>query len=171
MMRELLFSLLIAFCLSVTALGEELRIESSPPRATVEIDGKIVGTTPYVSKKLPGGYFHKTATVFGARLERPIHAHLSLAGYIPQDIELTVGPMKWIALNGTYHGDYFLVKDKLISVTLMPEAKSFSGSLATSNNVTSTRLLNAELPLEDLVDQTSSAVLKLSSPEGLVQIS
>ena len=37
--------------------------------------------------------------------------------------------MKWIALNGTYHGDYYLLKDKLISVTLQPEAKVFTGSL------------------------------------------
>jgi S1-C subfamily serine protease len=166
MRRRLLFPLFISFCLTITSFAEELRIESSPSGATVEIDGKIVGTTPYVSKKLPGGYFHKTATVFGARLERPINARLSLAGYIPQDIELTVGPMKWIALNGTYHGDYYLIKDKLISVSLSAEAKVFTGTLATSGATPSTKLVSAELPLEDLVEQTSSAVLKLSSPEG-----
>ena len=48
--------------------ADDLRIESAPPGATVEIDGKVVGTTPYTSKKLPGGYFHKTRSVFGARL-------------------------------------------------------------------------------------------------------
>jgi S1-C subfamily serine protease len=119
-----------------------------------------------MSRKLFGGYFHKTATVYGARLERPIHARLSLLGYIPQDIELTVGPMKWIALNGTYHGDYYLIKDKVISVTLMPEAKVFTGALATSSTVPSPKLVSTEGPIEDLVNQTSSAVLKLSSSEG-----
>ena len=42
--------------------AQELRIDSDPPGATVEIAGKVVGTTPHTTKKLPGGYFHKTAT-------------------------------------------------------------------------------------------------------------
>jgi len=167
MPSRLFLPILLALCLSSTVtFADELRIESTPPGATVEIDGKVVGTTPNISKKLPGGYFHKTATVFGARLERPIHARVSLAGYIPQDIELTVGPMKWIALNGTYHGDYYLIKDKVINVTLMPEAKVFTGTLSASSVAPSARLVSAEMPLEDLVEQTSSAVLKLSSSEG-----
>jgi S1-C subfamily serine protease len=168
MRNSLFFTLLLLICLSSRAsFADELRIESSPPGATVEIDGKVVGTTPHVSKKVPGGYFHKTATVFGARLERPIHARISLSGYLAQDIELTVGPMKWIALNGTYHGDYYLIKDKVISVTLIPEAKIFTGTLIASNTPPSAKLVSAEMPLEDLVDRSSSAVLKLSSSDGI----
>jgi S1-C subfamily serine protease len=167
MRRSLLLPLVISFCLSHPFLfAEELRIVSTPSGATVEIDGKVVGTTPYTSKKLPGGYFHKTSTVFGARLERPIHARLTLAGYITQDLDLTVGPMKWIALNGTYHGDYYLLKDKVISVTLQPEAKVFTGTLVASSASPSLKLASADVPIEDLVEQTSSAVLKLSSSGG-----
>jgi len=55
MRRRLLFSLLISLCLcSSVSLAEELRIESTPSGATVEIDGKVVGTTPHISGKLPG---------------------------------------------------------------------------------------------------------------------
>ena len=168
MRRNLLFPLLISLCLGhISLLAEELRIVSTPPGATVEIDGKVVGTTPYTSKKLPGGYFHKTSTVFGARLERPIHARLTLPGYITQDLGLTVGPMKWIALNGTYHGDYYLLKDKIITITLQPEAKVFTGTLVASTATSpSVKLASAEVPIEDLVEQTSSAVLKLSTSEA-----
>jgi S1-C subfamily serine protease len=168
MRRNLICSLLISFCLGhISLLAEELRILSAPIGATVEIDGKVVGTTPYTSKKLPGGYFHKTSTVFGARLERPIHARLTLPGYITQDLDLTVGPMKWIALNGTYHGDYYLLKDKVITITLQAEAKAFTGTLVAATATSPTvKLTSVEIPIEDLVDQTSSAVLKLSSPEA-----
>lgn len=168
MKRNLLFSLLICLCLGhLYLLAEELRIVSTPPGATVEIDGKAVGTTPYTSKKLPGGYFHKTSTVFGARLERPVHARLTLPGFITQDLDLTVGPMKWIALNGTYHGDYYLLKDKVITVTLQAEARVFTGTLVTSAVTSpSVKLTSSEVPIEDIVEQTSSAVLKLSSSEG-----
>lgn len=167
MKRRLLSALFISLCLSqISIFAGDLRIESTPSGATVEIDGKVVGTTPYTSKKLPGGYFHKTSTVFGARLERPLHARLSAPGYVTQDIELTVGPMKWIALNGTYHGDYYLLKDKVITVALFPEAKVFTGTLVASSATPSVKLASAEAPIEDLVEQTSSAVLKLSSSEG-----
>ncbi len=166
MMRRLLLPLLISLCFSHSLLADELRIESTPPGATVEIDGKMVGTTPYISKKLPGGYFHKTHSVFGARLERPLHARLTLSGYVTQEIELTVGPMKWIALNGTYHGDYYLMKDKVITAALLPEAKVFTGTLAASSATIPIKLASSEEPIEDLVDQTSSAVLKISSSEG-----
>jgi S1-C subfamily serine protease len=168
MRRNLLFPLLISLWLgNISALAEDLQIVSTPPGATVEIDGKVVGTTPYTSRKMPGGYFHKTSTVFGARLERPIHARLTLTGYITQELDLTVGPMKWIALNGTYHGDYYLLKDKVISVTLQPEAREFTGTLvATTTGNSSLKLASAEVPLEDLVEQTSSAVLKLSTAEA-----
>jgi S1-C subfamily serine protease len=165
--RRLLFPLFISLCLGHSfSFADELRIESTPPGAAVEIEGKAVGTTPCTWKNLPGGYFHKTHSVFGARLERPLHARLTLSGYVTQDIELTVGPMKWIALNGTYHGDYFLLKDKVITVTLLAEAKVFTGTLAASSTTPSIKLASADVPIEDLVDQTSSAVLKISGSEG-----
>jgi S1-C subfamily serine protease len=167
MKYRLLFLLLVLLYLgNRPLLADDFRIESTPSGAIVEIDGKVVGTTPYTSKKLPGGYFHKTRSVFGARLERPIRARLSLPGYVTQDIELTVGPMRWIALNGTYHGDYYLLKDKVITVTLLAEARVFTGTLVASGTSPTVKLASAEVPIEDLVDQTSSAVLKLSSSEG-----
>jgi S1-C subfamily serine protease len=57
-------------------------------------------------------------------------------------------------------------KDKVIAVTLVPEAKVFTGTLAASNAAPLVKLASAEVPIEDLVDQTSSAVLKLSSSEA-----
>lgn len=64
MKRRLLLPFLISLCWGQSLFADELRIESTPPGATIEIEGKVVGTTPHTSKKLPGGYFHKTATVF-----------------------------------------------------------------------------------------------------------
>jgi PEGA domain len=50
------------------ACAESFRVTSSPAGAAVEIDGAVVGTTPF-QVDYPGGYFHKTHTVFSARLE------------------------------------------------------------------------------------------------------
>jgi Trypsin-like peptidase domain/PEGA domain len=148
--------------------AQHLEINSDPPGATVEIDGKVVGETPYVSRKsFPGGYFHKTATVFGARLGIPVHARLSLKGYISKDIELTLGPMRWVALNGTDHGDYYLFKDKVFNVTLAPEAKVFTGSLPIAAiSRFGDRGAGMGLSVADVVDKTSQSVLRLSTSEG-----
>jgi len=160
------FYLLFFVCFIPALLSaEELLVTSNPFGATVEIDGRIVGRTPYVAK-LPGGYFHKTMTVFQARLEHPLHMRISKDGYISKDIELTEGPMRWIALNGVDHGNYYLLKDKQFSVTLNPEAKEFTAPLAKPSASPQMELTSAELSIESIVDQTSSAVLKLSTAEG-----
>ncbi|MGB7023757.1 MAG: hypothetical protein WBD73_08170 [Candidatus Acidiferrales bacterium] len=48
------------------------------------------GRTPHTAQ-YPGGYFHKTHTVFGSRLEHPIVVRISMDGYASQQIALTEG--------------------------------------------------------------------------------
>jgi PEGA domain len=55
------------------AVADKLQITSMPPGAMVELDGVAVGTTPF-EKDFPGGYFHKTRTSMGSRLEHPVVA-------------------------------------------------------------------------------------------------
>ena len=50
-----------------SSFADTLKVTSSPVGAKVEIDGVLVGTTPYKTN-YPGGYFHKPHTVFAARL-------------------------------------------------------------------------------------------------------
>lgn len=166
MQRMVLLLVLVLASYCHCLWGEDFRIDSIPSGATVEIDGNTVGKTPYVTK-LPGGYFHKTATVFGARLEHPMHAHLSLQGYVSQDVELTVGPMRWVALNGTDHGAYFLLKDKTVSVTFVPEAKNFSATSIQVSPLRQLEISSTELPLDALVEETTPAVLRLSTADGI----
>jgi serine protease Do len=68
--------------------AEKLTITSTPPGATVEINGGVAGTTPF-EKDYPGGYFHRTHTSLGARLEHPLVARLNLSGYATKEIPLT----------------------------------------------------------------------------------
>src|SRR6266403_5521187 len=73
------------------AFADKLQFTSNPSGATVELDGVAIGTTP-CEKDFPGGYFHKTKTSFGARLEHPLVARISLAGYATKELTLTEGP-------------------------------------------------------------------------------
>lgn len=112
------------------AWPDTLKITSSPPGATVEIDGLVIGKTP-LEKEYPGGYFHRTRTAMGARLEHPLTARVSLDGYATKEVQLTYGPMEWISvMNGRRHGQYWLFKAAEFDVRLDSIASTFTGKIS-----------------------------------------
>jgi hypothetical protein len=111
--------------------AEKLTIASTPPGATLEIDGAVVGTTP-CEIAYPGGYFHKTHTVFGTRLEHAMLLHIYKDGFASQKVALTSGPFEWVAVNGRHHGKYFLLKSDRFDITL--ESSANSSASATEAN-------------------------------------
>jgi serine protease Do len=152
------------FLLSPRVSAEKLTITSTPPGATVEMDGVPVGTTPF-EKDFPGGYFHRTHTSLGARLEHPLVARLNLAGYATKEIPLTEGPMEWISLNGHKHGEYFLFKTNHFDVQLDSIAQTFTGEISASRSHSSPSSIRPELGLEELVQRAKPAVLYLKGPD------
>jgi hypothetical protein len=120
--RHCLFAslaLLACLLLAPRTNAETLTITSSPPGASVEIDGHSAGTTPYTID-YPGGYFHKTHTVFGARLDHSMTVKVSKSGYLSEQMTLTEGPFEWVAVNGRHHGNYFLLKSGRFDIKLDP---------------------------------------------------
>jgi serine protease Do len=116
--------------------------------------------------KVPGGYFHKTHSVFGARLGHPMTLRVRKDGYAAKEIGMTEGPMPWIALNGTHHGDYWLLKTKQFDVVLEPVFKSFTGAVVATVAGNSRIEMRPELPIEDLVEKSKPAVVLLRRPDG-----
>jgi serine protease Do len=139
--------------------AETLTITSSPAGATVEIDGVLAGTTPF-AKNFPGGYFHRTHTVVGSRLEHPMVVRVSLAGYATREIALTEGPMEWIDLHGRHHGAYWLFKSDHFQADLNSIASTFTGTVS-SAAVAQPAGFTAELSLEEIVRRTKPAVVCL----------
>lgn len=114
--------------LAPRAPGETLVITSAPSGATVEIDGAVVGTTPY-EISYPNSYFHKPHTVFSARLEHAMVAHIYKDGYAPQRLTLTSGPLEWVAVTGRHHGKYFVLKSERFDIKLEPASERSVGSI------------------------------------------
>jgi S1-C subfamily serine protease len=154
-----LFAALLIFACPARALADKLQITSNPSGAAVELDGVAVGTTPF-EKDFPGGYFHKTRTSLGARLEHPLIARLSFPGYVAKELKLTEGPMNWISLNGRNRGEYWLLKSNHFHVDLQPISETFTGAV-TANVSDSSVGLQPELSLEDVVGKTKPAVVYL----------
>jgi serine protease Do len=141
------------------AVADQLQITSTPSGAAVEIDGVASGVTPF-EKDFPGGYFHKTKTSLGSRLEHAMVARISLAGYATRELKLTEGPMNWISINGRNRGEYWLFKSDHFHVDLQPVSETFTGSI--DANVSGAGAgLRPELSLEELVRQTKPAVVYL----------
>ena len=161
--RLFLFALVLLFCLR-SASAESLRITSTPAGASVELDGVLVGTTPF-EKDLPGGYFHRTHTVVGQRLEHPMIARVSLPGYATREIALTEGPMNWIDLHGRSHGQYWLLKATQFHVDLDLVASTFTGNISPAAPATPASI-QLELSLEELVRRTKPAVVYLKALES-----
>src|SRR5450432_2104734 len=142
-----------------TASAHKLRITSVPSGASIQINGVLVGTTPY-EKEIPGGYLHKTKTTIGSRLEHPMVARLTLGGYPTNEIQLTERPMNWVSLKGHNYGGYWLLKTDHVHFELQPASQIFTGGVENASIASEPRPL---LSLEELVRQTKPAVVYLKS--------
>jgi serine protease Do len=143
------------------ASADKLQITSTPSGATVELNGVAVGATPF-EKDFPGGYFHKTKTSMGARLEHAMVARVSLAGYATKEITLTEGPQNWVSLKGRNLGEYWLLKTDHFHVDLKPITETFTGEItAKDSGASASPGIQPELSLEEVVRQTKPAVVYL----------
>ena len=145
--------------------AETLTITSSPKGATVEIDGIVVGTTPY-RLKVPGGYFHKTRTIFGQTLQHQMVLRIYKDGYTSQEMKLADGPFEWTALNGRDYGKYWLLKANHVEATLQPVSTVFTGAVKTTSAHGREVDLRPELSTEEIVQNASPAVVKLRDADG-----
>lgn len=142
------------------ARADKLIITSTPPGATVEIDGVKVGTTPFV-KDYPGGYFHRTKTAVGSRLEHPLMARIKLEGFAPKEVQLCDGPAHWRDIHGRDRGEYWTFKISNFEVALVPIAKEFTGEVAVKTARNASLELVRDLKLEELVALVKPSVVYL----------
>jgi PEGA domain len=129
-----LLTLLAAFPLPRTARADKLTITTTPPGATVAIDGLVAGTTPYTTK-YPGGYFRKPHTAFGSHLDHAVTVRISKDGYLVEKLTLTDGPFEWTSFNGRNRHRYFLLKSKEFDIKLVPIPAITSQPAETSDRV------------------------------------
>jgi hypothetical protein len=125
----LISAALVCALLSFPARADKLRITTVPSGATVQINGVLLGTTPY-QQNIPGGYLHKTKTSLGSRLGHPMVVRLTLEGYAAKEIQLTEGPMIWVStLKGHNDGNYWLIKTDHFQVELQSASQTFTGAV------------------------------------------
>jgi S1-C subfamily serine protease len=155
----LMLSLLMFF--PAVAKADKLTITSNPPGATIEIDGVKVGTTPFV-KDYPGGYFHRTKTAIGTRLEHPLVARIKLDGFAPKEVQLCDGPAQWRDIHGRDRGEYWTFKVSSFDVALSPIPKAFTGEVAVKTAGRTLVEVARDLKLEEVVALVKPSVVFLT---------
>src|SRR5690242_13632415 len=161
----LFVSILANAIAAMSAAANTLKITSIPPGATVEMDGLVVGTTPF-AKEMPGGYFHKTHTVWGTRLEHPIVVRVSMEGYTSEEITITEGPFEWRGLTGGNGGEYWLVKADHFEVTLESVGKVFTGQPEISGSKNNSAGEHPELSAEVIAKQSDPAIVRVEGEKA-----
>jgi TonB family protein len=133
-LRMLLLVLLGALP-ALAGTNPTLRITSEPSVADVEINGLVVGQTPY-EVEVPESYLQKPKSIFGSRLDHPVHLRLSLQGYVTIELDLADGPMHFRPINGVHHGDYYLLRADHFHFDLEPASPqpSAAGAVTRSSN-------------------------------------
>lgn len=129
--RKCLYASLVLPALLLLAArtdADTLTVTSAPPGATVEIDGVVVGITPYETS-YPYSYFHKPHTAFGERLHHAMVMRVYKDGYEAQHVAMTSGPLEWVGLTGHHHGKYFLLKYYRFDIKLVPESDIADGNI------------------------------------------
>jgi S1-C subfamily serine protease len=146
------------------ATKDYLTINSQPLGATLEIDGVVVGKTPYKAE-IPGGYLRGTKSVFGRLLRHQMRVKLSLDGYFSTEADLATGPTPWVGVIGTYRGDYWMLKSNTFNFILEDAKMVFSGTVQATLSNTSLVTLGPAMSIEEIIRRDSPAVLSVSGPE------
>lgn len=151
--------------LAAAAFANTLTITSIPSGATVEINGLVVGKTPYV-EKVPGSYFHKPHTSFGSRLEYPMIIRLSAEGFATEKVTVTQGPFAWRSFTGRSEGVYYLLKSDHFQVTLTPLKDAFTGAPVISTEKSADPPSSPELSPEEIARQSDPAIVRVEGNLG-----
>jgi hypothetical protein len=106
-------ALLVVFLVSLAApqlvLAAKVGVvfDSSPRGATVEIDGRIFGVTPFVLF-YPEGFFKAPSTVWNKFLGAQSTVEFKLDGFQSEQLRFGTGPLQWVSLDGTNRFPYYL---------------------------------------------------------------
>lgn len=149
-----------AMAFVIAAQANTLTITSVPSGAIVEINGLVVGKTPFV-EKVPGSYFHKPHTSFGSRLEYPMIIRLSMEGFASEKITVTEGPFTWRSFLGRGDGDYYLLKSDHFQVTLTSLKDAFTGAPVISSEKSADPPSSPALSPDEIAKQSEPAIVRV----------
>jgi PEGA domain len=163
--RRLALGLALISAGLTVARGESLTVTSVPAGANVEINGNLVGETPFKTD-YPGVYFHKPHTAFGERLGHAMVVRISKQGYVSRQFTLSDGPFDWVGLTGKKHGTYFVFRSDHFEFKLDATADPADATIGDEEHPGPLRASHrSSVPAADYPSDSGSVVIS-SDPSG-----
>lgn len=110
---------LLAFPPGTRASTTEMTILTTPPGATVTLDGRVLGRSPVVAE-LPSGWFRDRTSPRGEHLEVPLRLVLSLDGHHTREIDLGTAHRSVTGATLSPSDNTFYRLDREVSFELVP---------------------------------------------------
>jgi hypothetical protein len=138
MRRAAPFSVLL-LALSIPAFcgDKEVIFDSIPAGAQVELEGRVVGTTP-LKWKFPNYWFGRKSMAWSAHSSQPLQIRLTKEGFTPKVLTVTTGPIHWRSFNGVNQYDYYLLSSTEFTVKLDSIQQFFPSAQAAEARTMST---------------------------------
>lgn len=146
---------------------KKFTVISEPSGATVEINGKIVGTTP-IDVKMKDFWFNGPKYLWSEFLNTPIQMTVSKDGYVAKTQTITSGPFRWVNLNYTAEKIYYVIQRTNYQVNL-EKVGAFLGTnpfSSVGNSPTLGRSTAKNLTSEEIVQAALPAVVTVRSGTG-----
>jgi serine protease Do len=165
-LRMSLFVLPLMLTPMLFAGTKEVKIETIPSGAQVEVNGSVVCSSP-CSIKVPSYYFGAKHTAFSGHGIEPIHLRITKEGCAPKSFDITTGPIHWRNLNGNNMYDYYLVTSTQFTIQLNAVQDFVGTSPSNGPSIVRTSAPAAPgLPVENIVHGAFPAVVRISGSKG-----
>jgi S1-C subfamily serine protease len=167
-----LVSVLVGVCVGG---DKEVTFNSNPSGAQVELNGRVIGTTP-LNWKFPDYWFGSKRWVTSAHASQPMQIRLIKEGYVPKVLVITEGPIHWRSFNGVNQYDYYLISSFEFTVRLDPVQQFFPNqpqpvpivaTVSTSGPSASSLLPGTQLSAEQVVQLALPCVVMISTSSGV----
>lgn len=105
-----------------------LRINSEPPGASVIINGRAQGTTPFEWSIGHWAFDVNKNTLFSKHLSEPINVEIVKDGYRTETLQITRGPFHWHSISNTTHYTYFVINLPFYDLHLRPASRTLTNA-------------------------------------------
>ncbi len=162
---------LVCFSSFSLAGDKAVSFQTIPSGAQVEVNGRIVGTTP-VKISFPGHCFGRKKTAWAAHLAQPIVVRFLKEGYAPKAVTITEGPIHWSSFNGVNQYNYYLIASEEFDIKLetvqdyFPTASASATSMGSSARPMAPAVGNGFMSVDQVARLAFPAVVSITTNEG-----
>jgi hypothetical protein len=143
-------------------------INSEPEGATIEVGGKVIGTTPYRQEVKEHYIYNGPRFAFSSFIPAPLTMTISKDGYVAKTMIITAGPYQWVSLNGQNRIIYYVIAQPEFYVKLEKVGQFLGTNPFVSENKT-TEIIQTQKPTltaEQVVQQALPAVVTVKTSTG-----